>query len=159
MHTQTRQLCTQLQGHMSVGTQTLPCGGLVWPALIGRPGEHCRSGASWGEGRLDERRLKFSSILSTSSCVLLDIFAFSHCSWGSQARILKWFAIPFSTGPHFVKKVRDTKGTFHAKIDTIKDTDGMDLTEAEGIKKRQQEYTEKLYKKGFTTQSWWRDHI
>ena len=74
-------------------------------------------------------------------------FAFSCCSWGSQARILKWFAIPFSTGPHFVKKVRDTKGTFHAKIDTIKDTDGMDLTEAEGIKKRQQEYTEKLYKK------------
>ena len=43
------------------------------------------------------------------------------------------------------KKVRDTKGTFHAKIGTIKDRNGMDLTEAEDIKKRWQEYTE-LYK-------------
>ena len=45
------------------------------------------------------------------------------------------------------KKIRDTKGTFHAKIGTIKDRGGMDLTEAEGIKKRWQEYTEELYKK------------
>ena len=45
------------------------------------------------------------------------------------------------------KKIRDTKGTFHAKIGTIKDRNGMDLIEAEGIKKRWQEYTEKLYKK------------
>ena len=45
------------------------------------------------------------------------------------------------------KKIRDTKGTFHAKMGTIKDRSGMDLTEAEDIKKRQQEYTEKLYKK------------
>ena len=45
------------------------------------------------------------------------------------------------------KKVRDTKGTFHAKIGTIKDRNGMDLTEAEDIKKRWQEYTEELYKK------------
>ena len=44
------------------------------------------------------------------------------------------------------KKIRDTKGTFHAKIDTIKDRIGMDLTEAEDTKKRWQEYTE-LYKK------------
>ena len=44
------------------------------------------------------------------------------------------------------KKIRDTKGTFHAKMDTIKDRNGMDLTEAEDIKKRWQEYTE-LYKK------------
>ena len=44
------------------------------------------------------------------------------------------------------KKIRDTKGTFHAKIGTIKDRGGMDLTEAEGIKKRWQEYTEDLYK-------------
>ena len=44
------------------------------------------------------------------------------------------------------KKIRDTKGTFHAKMDTIKDRNGMDLTEAENIKKRWQEYTE-LYKK------------
>ena len=46
-----------------------------------------------------------------------------------------------------LKKIRDTKETFHAKMDTIKDTNGMDLTEAEDIKKRWQEYTEKLYKK------------
>ena len=46
------------------------------------------------------------------------------------------------------KKIRDTKGTFHAKMGTIKDRNGMDLTEAEGIKKRWQEYTEELYKKG-----------
>ena len=46
------------------------------------------------------------------------------------------------------KKIRDTKGTFHAKMGTIKDRNGMDLTEAEDIKKRWQEYTEELYKKG-----------
>ena len=45
------------------------------------------------------------------------------------------------------KKIRDTKGTFHAKMDLIKDRNGMDLTEAEDIKKRWQEYTEELYKK------------
>ena len=45
------------------------------------------------------------------------------------------------------KKVRDTKGTFHAKMVTVKDRNGMDLTEAEDIKKRWQEYTEELYKK------------
>ena len=45
------------------------------------------------------------------------------------------------------KKIRDTKGTFHSKIGTIKDRNGMDLTEAEDIKKRWQEYTEELYKK------------
>ena len=45
------------------------------------------------------------------------------------------------------KKIRDTKGTFHAKMDTIKDRYGMDLTEAEDIKKRWQVYTDKLYKK------------
>ena len=45
------------------------------------------------------------------------------------------------------KKIRDTKGTFHAKINTIKDRNSMDLTEAEYIKKRWQEYTEELYKK------------
>ena len=45
------------------------------------------------------------------------------------------------------KKVRDTKGTFHAKKGSIKDRNGMDLTEAEDIKKRWQEYTEELYKK------------
>ena len=45
------------------------------------------------------------------------------------------------------KKIRATKGTFHAKMGTIKDRNGMDLTEAEDIKKRWQEYTEELYKK------------
>ena len=45
------------------------------------------------------------------------------------------------------KKIRDTKGTFHTKMSTIKDRNGMDLTEAEDIKKRWQEYTEDLYKK------------
>ena len=45
------------------------------------------------------------------------------------------------------KKVRDTKGTFHAKMGSIKDRNGMDLMEAEDIKKRWQEYTEELYKK------------
>ena len=45
------------------------------------------------------------------------------------------------------KKIRDTKGTFHAKIGTVKDRNGMDLTEAEDIKMRWQEYTKELYKK------------
>ena len=45
------------------------------------------------------------------------------------------------------KKIRDTKGTFHAKMGTIKDRNDMDLTEAEDIKKRWQEYTEELYRK------------
>ena len=45
------------------------------------------------------------------------------------------------------KKIRDTKGLFHAKMDTIKDRNSMDLTEAENINKRWQEYTEELYKK------------
>ena len=49
------------------------------------------------------------------------------------------------TGDLF-KKIRDTKGTFHAQMGTIKDRNGMDLTEAEDIKKRWQEHTEKLYK-------------
>ena len=44
------------------------------------------------------------------------------------------------------KKIRDTKGTFHAKMGTIKDRNGMDLTEAKDIKKRRQECTEELYK-------------
>ena len=48
---------------------------------------------------------------------------------------------------NFFKKIRDTKGTFHAKMGTIKDRNGMDLTEAEDIKKRWEEYTEELYKK------------
>ena len=50
------------------------------------------------------------------------------------------------TRDHF-KKIRDTKGTFHAKMGTIKEQNSMDLTESEDIKKRWQEYTEELYKK------------
>ena len=45
------------------------------------------------------------------------------------------------------KKIRETKGTFHAKMDSVKDRNGMDLTEVEDTKKRWQEYTEELYKK------------
>ena len=45
------------------------------------------------------------------------------------------------------KKIRDTKGTFHAKMGSMKDRNGMDLTEAEDIKKRRQEYTKELYRK------------
>ena len=50
------------------------------------------------------------------------------------------------TRDHF-KKIRDIKGTFHTKISIIKDRNGMDVTEAEDIKKRWQKYTEELYKK------------
>ena len=50
------------------------------------------------------------------------------------------------------RKIRDTKGIFHAKIGTIKDRNSMYLTEAEDVKKRWQEYTEGLYKKIFRTQ-------
>ena len=51
-----------------------------------------------------------------------------------------------------LKKIRDTKGIFHAKMGSIKDRNGMDLTESEIIKKRWQEYTEELYEKIFTIQ-------
>ena len=51
-----------------------------------------------------------------------------------------------------INKIRDTKGTFHAKVGTIKDRNSMDLTEAEEIKKRWQEYTEELYKKDLHNQ-------
>ena len=50
------------------------------------------------------------------------------------------------------KKIRDTKGIFHAKMGTIKDRNGMDLTEAKDIKKRWQEYTEEPQRKSFMTQ-------
>ena len=48
---------------------------------------------------------------------------------------------------YLLKKIRDTKGTFHAKMEPIKERNGMDITEAEDIKKTWQEYTEELYKK------------
>ena len=57
------------------------------------------------------------------------------------------------------EKIRDTKGTFHAQMGSTKDRNGMDLTEAEDINKKWQEYTEELYKKIFMTQiSQWGDH-
>ena len=58
------------------------------------------------------------------------------------------------------KKIRDTKGTFHAKMGSIKDRNGRDLTEAEDIKKRWQEYTENIHRKtsSLPRQSWWCDH-
>ena len=58
----------------------------------------------------------------------------------------------------FFKKIRDTKGTFHAKMGTIKDRKAMDLTEAEDIKKRWQQYTEELYKTDLNNQEQWCDH-
>ena len=64
-----------------------------------------------------------------------------------QRKTIEWERLEISS-----KKIRDTKGTFQAKIGSIKDRNGMDLTEAEDIKKRWQEYTEELYKKSFTTQ-------
>ena len=56
----------------------------------------------------------------------------------------------------FCKKIRDTNGTFLAKMGTIQDRNGMDLTKAENIKKRWQEYTEELYKKDLREQ-WLQD--
>ena len=66
-----------------------------------------------------------------------------------QVRVLEWGAIAFSSNylDNNLKKIRDTKGTFHAKMGSIKDRNVLDLTEAEDIKKRWQEYTEELYKK------------
>ena len=59
----------------------------------------------------------------------------------------------------FFKKIRDTKGTFHAKMGTIKDRNDMDLTEAEDIKKRWQEYTEEIHKRSSQPRlSRWCDH-
>ena len=57
-------------------------------------------------------------------------------------KTIEWERLEISS-----RKLRDTKGTFQAKMSTIKDRNGMDLTEAEDIKKRWQEYTEELYKK------------
>ena len=61
--------------------------------------------------------------------------------------MLQSWALKESDTRDLFKKIRDTKGTFHAKMGSIKDRNGLDLTEAEGIKKRRQEYTEELYKK------------
>ena len=71
------------------------------------------------------------------------VAAFSPC----LQSFLASGSFPMSRLWGLFKKTRDTKGTFHAKIGSIKDRNGMDLTEAEDIKKKWQEYTEELYKK------------
>ena len=64
------------------------------------------------------------------------------CPWGHKdLETTEWERLGI------LKKIRDTKGTFHANMGSIKDRNGMDLTEAADIKKRWQEYTEELYKK------------
>ena len=60
-----------------------------------------------------------------------------------QRKTIEWERLEI----YLFKKIRDTKGTFHAKMGSIKDRNGLDLTEAEDIKNRWQEYTEELYKK------------
>ena len=97
--------------------------------------------------------------------VLLSQFKTIHCSMSGsnccfltcvqisqEASQVVWYSHLLKNFPQFVvihavKKIRDSKGTFHAKMDLIKDKNGMDLTEAEDIKKRWQEYTEELSKK------------
>ena len=69
--------------------------------------------------------------------ILSDLSTMAHPSWMA----------PHGKTRDLFKKIRDTKGTFHTKMGTIKDRNGRDLTEAEDIKKRWQEYTEELYKK------------
>ena len=76
---------------------------------------------------------------ATHSSILTWRIPWTVQSMGSQR-------VTFTSGDLF-KKIRDTKGTFQANMGTIKDRNGMDLTEAEDTKKRQQEYTEELYKK------------
>ena len=64
--------------------------------------------------------------------------AFSVINAKKQRKTIQWERLDL------VKKIRDTKGTFHAKMGSVKDKNGMDLTEAENIKKRLQEYTEEI---------------
>ena len=70
----------------------------------------------------------------------------SAISVKKQRKTIEWERLKRNTRDLF-KKIRDTKATFHAKMGSIKDKNGMDLTEAEDIKKRWQEYTEELNKK------------
>ena len=97
------------------------------------------------------------------------IFAFPYCSWGSQGKntevvchsLFQWTTFyqkeieennRMQKTRNLLKKIRDTKGTFHAKMGTVKDRNDVDLTEAEDFKKRWQEYIEELYKKNLHDQ-------
>ena len=71
----------------------------------------------------------------------------------SSVLLFEWeMTIGMGKSTDLFRKIRDTKGTFHAKMGSMKDRNGIDLTEAEDIKKRWQEYTEELYKKIFMIQ-------
>ena len=74
------------------------------------------------------------------------VIGLASCLW-------LWFqsVCPLISLSDIFKKIRDTKGTFHAKMSSVKDRNDMDLTEAEDIKKRRQKYTEELYKKQKTS--------
>ena len=86
---------------------------------------------------------KFAGVLS-AALSQHHLLGFEIAYWNSMTST--------SSTRDLFKKIRDTKGTFHAKMGSIKDRNGMDLTEAEYIKKRWQEYTEELYQKVFMTQ-------
>ena len=81
----------------------------------------------------------------------LNYLCFSYCSWGSQGKntevVCHSLLQQTRKTRDLFKKIRDTKGTFHIKMGTIKDRNGRDLTEAEDMKKRWPNYTEELYKK------------
>ena len=82
------------------------------------------------------------------TCLLRNLYAGQEATVGTGHGITDWFQIGKHKNEYcnLFKKIRDTKGTFHAKMGTIKDRNGTDLTESEDIKKRWQEYTEELYK-------------
>ena len=84
---------------------------------------------------------EFKRLFYTSVSLLLSLIQ------GYRYHLSKFhiYALVYCIG--LFKKIRDTKRTFHAKMGSIKDRNGMDITEAEDIKKRWQDYTEKLYKK------------
>ena len=102
--------------------------------------------------------LSCCQIFAVTYDVLCTFFLPVHCAYNIFLKeILTRSRIRRSKGTvgktrDFFKKIRDTKGTFHAKMGSIKDRNGMDLTEVEDIKKRWQEYTEELYKKDLQTQ-------
>ena len=87
-------------------------------------------------GRWTVNQGKLEVVKQEMARVNVDILGISELKWTGMGKTRDLF-----------KKIRDTKGTFHAKMGSTKDRNSMDLTEAEDIKKRWQEYTEELYKK------------